>query len=199
MGYRHYFHKISKTDLEEIKNCQTQIDLCEWSKRHNYNLERHEDDDGEHYDYIVVREIGKELYCFGKDVDWANNIQSKNESIFSNNELQEFYSDYQPVICSKEDFLDVINIYKQQIIQYYEYLLEPAKNDSEVSIKDKQMTHITFRLQDWKNNYNLQPINTDLTKDTICDSWLFEYAIFELVRIYKTFDWENDALILLGW
>ena len=113
--------------------------------------------------------------------------------------MQEFYSDYQPVICSKEDFLDVINNYKQQIIQYYEYLLEPAKNDSEVSIKDKQMTHITFRLQDWKNNYNLQPINTDLTKDTICDSWLFEYAIFELVRIYKTFDWENDALILLGW
>ena len=62
MGYRHYFHKISKTDLEEIKNCQTQIDLCEWSKRHNYNLERHEDDDGEHYDYIVVHEMSHMIY-----------------------------------------------------------------------------------------------------------------------------------------
>jgi hypothetical protein len=34
--------------------------------------------------------------------------------------------------------------------------------------------------------------------DKINRSGLYEYAIFELVRVYKTFDWENDALVLIG-
>lgn len=29
--------------------------------------------------------------------------------------------------------------------------------------------------------------------------WDYEYAIFELVRLYKSFDWENDELVLVGW
>ena len=37
--------------------------------------------------------------------------------------------------------------------------------------------------------------------DCICgtNSWSYEYSIFELVRLYKTFDWENDNLVLMGW
>jgi len=27
----------------------------------------------------------------------------------------------------------------------------------------------------------------------------YEYAIFNLVYIYRTFDWENDYLIYSGW
>lgn len=26
-----------------------------------------------------------------------------------------------------------------------------------------------------------------------------EYAIFELVRLYKVFDWENNELVSVGW
>ena len=29
--------------------------------------------------------------------------------------------------------------------------------------------------------------------------WSYEYAIFELVRLYKIFDWENNDLVLVGW
>ena len=32
-----------------------------------------------------------------------------------------------------------------------------------------------------------------------CRNTAYEYAIFELVRLYKIFDWENDDLVLVGW
>jgi hypothetical protein len=35
--------------------------------------------------------------------------------------------------------------------------------------------------------------------DEVTTSWKYEYAIFELVRIYKTFDWENDIMIYYGY
>jgi hypothetical protein len=41
--------------------------------------------------------------------------------------------------------------------------------------------------------YNLEK------KDNITTSWKYEYSIFELVYIYKKFDWENDLLIYYGY
>lgn len=41
----------------------------------------------------------------------------------------------------------------------------------------------------------------DLREDTKCitTSWKYEYSLFELVRIWKTFDWKSNILILYGW
>jgi hypothetical protein len=39
----------------------------------------------------------------------------------------------------------------------------------------------------------------DLTNgDEVTTSWKYEYAIFELVRIYKTFDWKKNVMIYYG-
>lgn len=29
-------------------------------------------------------------------------------------------------------------------------------------------------------------------------SWLYKHEYFKLVRIYKTFDWENNEMIFMG-
>ncbi len=40
----------------------------------------------------------------------------------------------------------------------------------------------------------------DLTNgDEVTTSWKYEYAIFELVRIYKTFDWKKNVMIYYGY
>ncbi len=36
-------------------------------------------------------------------------------------------------------------------------------------------------------------------KDKITDSWKYEYGIFELVRIYKSFDWKRNVMIYYGY
>lgn len=44
----------------------------------------------------------------------------------------------------------------------------------------------------------LTPYNLD-EGDEITTSWKYEYSIFELVRIYKTFDWKNNVMIYYGY
>lgn len=194
MGYRHYFHKLPKAQLEEIKKCKTNDDFCNYAENKGYEVDRYEDEEP----YCPIFKIGKEVYEFGKYCDWAFDMQEKNESIFGNDELKERYSDYQAVICSKEDFLFVINTYKQKIIDYYKNLLAENK-ESKTPIEKRHKLHIENQLHEWENAFGCCPINTDLSVEHINDSWMYEYAIFELVRVYKTFDFENNALVLLGW
>lgn len=44
----------------------------------------------------------------------------------------------------------------------------------------------------------LTPFNLD-KGDAITGSWKYEYAIFELVRIYKSFDWKKNVMIYYGY
>ncbi len=194
MGYRHYFYSVPKTQIEEIKKCKTNNEFCDWAESKGYEVERYEGENP----YCAVYKLGKEIYEFGKYIDWAFKMQEKNESIFDSEELNERYVDYQPVLCSKEDFLFAINIYKQKIIDFYKELLAEDK-ESKIPIEQRHKQHIENQLSEWANNFGICPIDTNLERETINRSWLYEYAIFELVRVYKTFDWEKNALVLLGW
>lgn len=192
MGYRHYFHAVPKTQIEAIRKCKTNEEFCEWAESAGYEIDRCEDEPT----YVPVYRLGEEIYEFGKYVEWAFAMQEKNESIFSSEELKECYEDYTPILCSKEDFLSVIDIYKKKIASYLESLLS---NDEYATAEQKCQRDIKDRLDEWKNTFGYSPVNTDLDKAYITKSWLYEYSIFELVRLYKTFDWENDALMLVGW
>ena len=197
MGYRHYFYEIPKTEIEEIKKCKTNDDFCNWAESKGYDVDRYEGEEP----YCAAYNIGKMIFEFGKYVEWAFGMQEKNESIFVSEELKERYADYCPVICSQEDFLFVINCYKQKIINFYKSLLDVDEIDKahKITIEEKCERHVKAQLHEWENNFGLCPIDTDLSHSYINTSWLYEYAIFELVRVYKTFDWENNTLMLLGW
>ena len=188
MGYRHYFHSVPKTEITEIKQCKTNEEFCVWAKSKDYTR----DDD-----WVSVYNIGKELYELGKYVDWAFEMQENNESIFGSEDLDEMYSDYRPVICTQEDFLLAMTKYKENVVKYYKGLLYEG-TDSKLPIEERWKNHIEAQLYEWENEFGVCPINTDLSQESINDSWLYEYAIFELVRVYKTFDWQNNALVLLG-
>lgn len=194
MGYSHRFHKIPKNEICEIKTLKTAAGLYDWAKYHGYHVyEPNGNEDG----YFALYDLGKCIYDFGKDVDWAFVMQQSNDSLFDSDKLKAYYEDNQPVICSANDFLTAINSYKQQIIKYYKSLLVKTEYDSQ-TIEQKQQYHIRRQLREWENDFDYQPIDTDPANDRICQSHCYEYAIFELVRLYKTFDWEHDAIVLLG-
>lgn len=55
--------------------------------------------------------------------------------------------------------------------------------------------HIRSMRTEWTclTPYNLK------NGDNITTSWKYEYAIFELVRIYKSFDWKRNVMIYYGY
>ena len=193
MGYRHYFYSVPKTQIEEIKKCKTNDEFCDWAESKGYEVERYEGKNP----YCAVYKLGKEIYDFGKYVDWAFAMQEKNKSIFDSDELKEGYIDYQPVMCSQDDFLFVINEYKKKIVDWYKGLLLEDKNER--TVEQRCVNHVREQLREWDNGFGFCPIDTDLKRERINSSWLYEYGIFELVRVYKTFDWQNNTLVLLGW
>jgi len=45
----------------------------------------------------------------------------------------------------------------------------------------------------------LKPYDLNDNREEITKSWKYEYNIFELVRIYKTFDWKRNVMIYYGY
>ena len=63
----------------------------------------------------------------------------------------------------------------------------------------EMVTHIKSMGQEWGVGLfdHMRPY--DLEGDSLVTSWKYEYAVFELVRIYKTFDWKKNVMIYYGW
>lgn len=87
-------------------------------------------------------------------------------------------------------------------MNYFKELLDAKEEDSLLPInqpkEEKWRYAIESKLRYWQEPWTA-PINLDEDSDCITHSWLYEYSIFELVRLYKTFDWENNDLVLMGW
>jgi hypothetical protein len=59
----------------------------------------------------------------------------------------------------------------------------------------KIITHVIDMSSEWNR---LTPYNLD-SEDAITKSWKYEYEIFELVRIYKSFDWKRNVMCYYGY
>lgn len=59
----------------------------------------------------------------------------------------------------------------------------------------KMIEHIRSMRPEWTH---LTPYDLNDGRDEITTSWKYEYGIFELVRIYKSFDWKKNIMIYYG-
>lgn len=213
MGYRTYIGYLPKEKYQEIKDLSQSELLSKFG----------EDEDG----YVGPYEIGKELYEFGKYTNF-NPPDGSMVPFFSNRELQEFYSEDNELWAVNKDFLKyIIETYKEKIRGYLGDMVKPFLDedgyrgdflksvktnygikedkyefDGSVLNKDQQnsivniLNHIISINSEWNM---LVPFNLDDGKDEVTSSWKYEYSIFELVRIYKSFDWENNVMIHYGY
>ena len=109
--------------------------------------------------------------------------------------------DYEFDILSKDGLKHIIMKYHQLILKNYQELQEAINTADEDGI-NKVLGFINSRIAEWEpNKFGLSPYYLDekKTDGEIVSSWKIEYAIFNLVYIYRTFDWENDYLIYSGW
>ena len=95
------------------------------------------------------------------------------------------------MICSKDNFLTAIEDYRKKTYEYYGWLLKQDQT--------KKDQFLQRQMEEWDGNItNCIAINTDPKREYITNSWNREYNAFELVRMYKTFDWKNNTLVLMG-
>lgn len=125
----------------------------------------------------------KNIYELGKQCDFDTYEYSTKFENFENND-EEF------IIVNKEFLLSLIDEYRKNVVNYYTKL-----SNNEIVRKTKE-DHIQDRIVKWSSL--LKPYDLS-DKEHITDSWEYEYSVFELVRIYKTFDWDNYLLIYLGY
>ena len=131
-----------------------------------------------------------ELYEIGKYVDYSDGVED-----FYDFDIQEL-TESEFGIMSKDCLKKCIETYHKEISDYYIKLeKEPERHPGYFNRKVRQWypeKHLSITPY-----YLDEP--SDKTDGEIVRSWLMEYAIFNLVYIYRTFDWENDYLIYSGW
>jgi hypothetical protein len=91
-------------------------------------------------------------------------------------------------ICTKADLARIIGEYHSMIAEYYNKLGTKCGTDFE--------THKLTMITEWSNGF-MNPYYLDETRKdgAIVQSWMREYAIFNLVHIYQTFDFDKNYLI----
>jgi len=199
MGYRTYIGKIAKTEWEKI------TDL---SKKELYKIHDENPEDG----WVGPYDICKPLYEFGKYTEFDDGKYYT--PFFRNNETQEYYNgDHDFHIVGKEYLELIIKHYSQKIKSYYSDMLKSFSDDNgRFDIKSldtpenkKGVMECIGHCRDLALEWGISgwfedslPYNLE-NGGSVTTSWKYEYSIFELVRLYKTFDWENDLLIYYGY
>lgn len=189
MGYRLYLGKIKTQEIEEIR----QSDYNELLLKYNDLTNPDED----LYLPGPYRLIPDTLYCLGKGIDYLDKLREFGSEIFTFPEAEDYYYDYDFFSITKEGLLLIIDTYRQKVADCYK-VLAYSYDIFGVEVTTTPELFIKQRAESWNEtrycNYNL-----DLTKKNIVTSWDYEYAVFELVYILKSIDFENETLVIYGY
>lgn len=206
MGYRHYFYKVAKSEVEKVKD-MTIDEIFEYAKSQGAEVEEQDN----YFDFIDDKFMNKqEIYELGKLYfdDTADRIYSKGIPLFSNKEVDDAVNDYCPYVVGKEGLLETIKIYQEKTLNYYKSFIVNDKNYSDawkLNLKIDEIKNINEIVKLIENKiFNL--LIPDYFVDTnerhkwsLTHTWDYEYTIFSLVHILKTIDWEKDTLLFYGW
>jgi len=184
MGYRNYIGSLPKVEYDKIKNLT--IDEIRQLKKI----------DEEDY-YIGIHDFDiKELHEFGKYVEFGD--EKFYTPFFLNKQVQEHIADeHDFYIVTKEFLKHIIEHYTEVVKKWYEEVL--PNNISPKDLTEKQLESVWNHLRSIKSEWcYLTPYNLE-KGDEITTSWKYEYSVFELVRLYKHFDFENNIMIYYGY
>lgn len=206
MGYRHRFAIVPKAVYLTVKD-MTPEQLKEWVFANQPNGWYDEGDgDGWFSHYLLLGQ--KEIFDFGKDCWFAGGLIKRAKPLF---DLPETQNAMEPIqLCTKADFEYVIDEMRKHIANYfrevfqtysYEQMLMYFKEKQEMWDDMTETLGMTDLAPEKAAAINAQhrPYNMDLDREGLVNSWLYEYEIFELVLLYRQFNWDENVLLFYGW
>ena len=175
MDYRNYIGVLKK----DIKRECNYEDLIKDYSEENYIRP---------YDLLET----EHLHEFGKYFN-INILEKELEDFFNSFNYQKL-EESEFKIFTKEALWDIIKHYEKLVLNFYKSLIEKGK-DSEKETSRKCINEIKQKINIWSE---ISPVPNKDNK-IITDSWFYEYAIFQLIYLYKNFDWENNTVIWYGY
>lgn len=182
-------------------------------------VEKYKNITSEEYDRLdcVYDELTKETIIFDTLTDvLMHDYDGKFSSKLFINEL-DVESDLSFVTISKEQLLNIIEeVRVNHILKWFDG--RRIDSDTELGTEWKKDQNVeealranqgewNWKANRWKTswfdedkgtngylNINVDPNN----KWVVSGGWSYEYLIFDLIHIFKIFDWENDVLVAIG-
>jgi len=215
MGYRTYIGYLPKEDYNKIKDLTKGEILAHFNRSPD--------------DWVGPYDICKELYEFGKYTNFQPPDGSMIPFFTNKELQEFYSVDDEIWVVNKDFLKYIIDSQRDRIRGYLRDMVSPFldengwKGDFFKSVETKYglkndtydfdgsiltpnqktsiiniINHIISINSEWSYDHIL-PYKLDDGKDEITSSWKYEYSIFELVRIYKTFDWENNVMVHYGY
>ena len=200
MGYRHYFYRVGKQEVNDIKN-MSKDELLEHFKAFPEVVEEDEGDTYINFHQLLKTIGANEVFEFGKYYENEENIMKLSEPMFDLPETQKEFEYYHPVVVGKEAVECAVEFNRHKVVEYFEGLLQtpeearqkdPIWYDSR-TIEEKIKYAIEQKIRIWKYRpFSLEGRN-------MVTSWMYEYEVFQLVDLYRNTDWEKYCLIFFGY
>lgn len=221
MGYRNYIASITKKEYDKIKNFTKEqlfeykgksledeyVGVYEIGDKDHYGLGKYVDSfdkklfkpvflNKELQDYYLQEH---DLYIVGKE--FMRVVINRYAE-----EIKAYYKELTaPFFNGNKCVSDFLNSVKTE----YGSVDDTYTFDMSKITKDEQTTmfliidHLRTMATEWGVCTNeafegRKPYDLDKGEE-VTTSWKYEYAQFELVRIYKTFDWENNLMLYYGY
>lgn len=184
MSHSFYMYKISKALVEDIKH----LSYEELATRFKNEI----DDDL----FFMENLPSKRIFDFGNLYwdDTSERIYAKGIPLFEQEKTMKRLDEYTPYIVGKEGLLEAINIYQIKVINTFNKMLT---NDDRTD-KQKLNQFIDYHT-DLLNQWNKGRVfNLNEKEEKLTSSLSFEYAIFDLIRLLKSIDFEKDTIIFYG-
>jgi hypothetical protein len=210
MGYRNYLGSLPKKEYNKIKR----LSLKELYK---HKGEEWHDDPDDRIGYVGVYDIAYNThYELGKYVDSFDKKFFKR--VFINKETQKYFEEEHDFYIVQKEFVEeLINYYTEKVRTMYNKLLTPFFGDNnkireEINLKEgdtlteDQITSIYTLISHTREmgfewgvmGWFKDSVPYNLNSTELVGSWKFEYAIFNLVNLYNTFDWKKNVMIYYG-
>lgn len=113
---------------------------------------------------------------------------------------------------TKEGFKQIILAYRRRIIDYHKDAIENEENPELLNsvhnwqrMKDTPKTLLENELIEWEFEYkdkngvmHYSCIDLSDNINLLSGSWKYKYAIFDMIHVYKHFDWDNFTMVVYG-
>lgn len=198
MGHRYHLYEVPKAFIEETAKCQTLAEFrnvyVQWCK----DIKQFENEN--HY---ALYEIGKDLFCT-EDCEFNSDMHLYGDTLFKSIELRERFQDYDVIVLDDKIGLEqTIEWIRALMLKCMKELMMKNSPDrwDDRSQLDRMKDYIQCRIQCWESEFLLdfRPYILDTDKERLCRHELYDFIIWDLVRVYKNFDWQNNSIILMGW
>lgn len=197
MGYRFYLYTIDKAEIEKVKDKDYKELAQEFGDVDKYNNEEH------YYFSPCDLKSVQEFHELGKYLDEKLYDGLTNNSLgtmFTNEEVVERITEEHDLgFLDAEGFKKFLESLKDKVLECLEDDLKDTKEDDihdEKSSIEKMQENYKEKIRSIKIGFCY---NLDLNKQTIQNSYLYEYVIFDLIHFYKIINWDKQYVMFYAY